>query len=100
MDLTAMYDRLFDQLGYCPNCFSHGFECKVYRPKADRGEWIGEQYVTYKGEHFNGFCGGNKEVEPCGWNTKQGDPISKDEIKAMHDKPDVEMPEIPDDAPF
>lgn len=100
MDLTAMYDHLFECVGYCPNCFTSGIECKVYRPKADRGEWIGKQYVTYKGEHFTGTCGGNRDNPSCGWNTKQGQPISIEEIKAMHSKPQAEMPDVPEDAPF
>jgi len=100
MDLTAMYDRLLEQLGYCPNCFSNGIECKVCRPKVDHAEWIGDQYIVYKGEHFSGFCIGNEDVMPCGWNTKQGEPISIEEIKAMHSKPQTEMPDIPDDLPF
>ena len=94
MDLTAMFDRLFVVVGYCPNCFSNGLESKVYRPKADRGEWIGDRYLTYEGQHFSGTC------SVCGWNTKQGEPISVNEIKAMHNKPQTEMPDIPDDLPF
>lgn len=89
-----MFDRLFVVVGYCPNCFSNGLESKVYRPKADRGEWIGDRYLTYEGQHFSGTC------STCGWNTKQGEPISTEEIKAMHQKSKTEMPEIPDDAPF
>lgn len=100
MDLTELYDQKFKVLGYCPNCFSNGVECKVYCPKADRAEWIGKQYVVYKGEHFSGFCGGNKKVMPCGWTTKQGESISIEEIKAMHNKPKVKMPNVPEDAPF
>ena len=94
MDLTAMFDRLFVVVGYCPNCFSNGLESKVYRPKADRGEWIGDKYMTYEGQHFSGTC------SVCGWNTKQGEPISVEEIKGMHSKPKTEMPDIPDDLPF
>lgn len=94
MDLTAMFDRLFVVVGYCPNCFSNGLESKVYRPKADRGEWIGDRYLTYEGQHFSGTCA------TCGWSTKQGEPISVDEIKEMHSKPQTEMPDIPDDLPF
>lgn len=94
MDLTAMFDRLFEVEGYCPNCFSNGLESKVYRPKADRGEWIGDRYLTYEGQRFSGTC------SVCGWNTKQGEPISVNEIKAMHNKPQTEMPDIPDDLPF
>ena len=94
MDLTAMFDRLFVVVGYCPNCFSNGLESKVYRPKADRGEWIGDKYMTYEGQHFSGTC------SVCGWNTKQGEPISVEEIEAMHSKPKTEMPDIPDDLPF
>ena len=94
MDLTAMFDRLFEVVGYCPNCFSNGLESKVYRPKADRGEWIGDRYLTYEGQRFSGTC------SVCGWNTKQGEPISVNEIKAMHNKPQTEMPDIPDDLPF
>lgn len=89
-----MFDRLFVVVGYCPNCFSNGLESKVYRPKADRGEWIGDRYLTYEGQHFSGTC------SVCGWNTKQGEPISVNEIKAMHNKPQTEMPDIPDDLPF
>lgn len=89
-----MFDRLFVVVGYCPNCFSNGLESKVYRPKADRGEWIGDRYLTYEGQHFSGTC------SVCGWNTKQGEPINIDEIKTMHDKPQTEMPDIPDDLPF
>ena len=94
MDLTAMFDRLFVVVGYCPNCFSNGLESKVYRPKADRGEWIGDKYMTYEGQHFSGTC------SVCGWNTKQGEPISVEEIEAMHSKPKVKMPNVPEDAPF
>ena len=94
MDLTAMFDRLFVVVGYCPNCFSNGLESKVYRPKADRGEWIGDRYLTYEGQHFSGTC------STCGWNTKQGEPISVEEIEAMHSKPKVKMPNVPEDAPF
>ena len=89
-----MYDRLFVVVGYCPNCFSNGLESKVYRPKADRGEWIGDKYMTYEGQHFSGTC------SVCGWNTKQGEPISVEEIEAMHSKPKVKMPNVPEDAPF
>lgn len=94
MELTAMFDRLFVVVGYCPNCISNGLESKVYRPKADRGEWIGDKYMTYEGQRFSGTC------SECGWNTKQGEPISVDEIEAMHRKPKTEMPDIPDEAPF
>lgn len=94
MDLTAMFDRLFVVVGYCPNCFSNGLESKVYRPKADRGEWIGDRYLTYERQHFSGTC------SVCGWNTKQGEPISVEEIEAMHSKPKVKMPNVPEDAPF
>ena len=94
MDLTAMFDRSFVVVGYCPNCFSNGLESKVYRPKADRGEWIDDRYLTYEGQRFSGTC------SVCGWNTKQGEPISVNEIKAMHNKPQTEMPDIPDDLPF
>ena len=89
-----MFDRLFVVVGYCPNCFSNGLESKVYRPKADRGEWIGDKYMTYEGQHFSGTC------SVCGWNTKQGEPISVEEIEAMHSKPKVKMPNVPEDAPF
>jgi len=94
MELTAMFDRLFVVVGYCPNCISNGLESKVYRPKADRGEWIGDKYMTYEGQHFSGTC------SVCGWNTKQGEPISVEEIEAMHSKPKVKMPNVPEDAPF
>ena len=94
MDLTAMFDRLFVVVGYCPNCISNGLESKVYRPKADRGEWIGKQYITYKDERFSGTCA------ECGWNTKQGDPISIEEMQVMRNGPETSPLEIPADAPF
>ncbi|HIZ95133.1 MAG TPA: hypothetical protein H9803_00265 [Candidatus Ligilactobacillus excrementavium] len=50
--------------------------------------------MTYEGQHFSGTC------SVCGWNTKQGEPISVEEIKEMHSKPKTEMPDIPDDLPF
>ena len=94
MDLTAMFDRLFVVVGYCPNCFSNDIESKVYRPKAERGEWIGDKYITYKGEHFSGTC------SECGWNTKEGDPISIDEMQSMLSQTTNEEVEIEDDEPF
>lgn len=93
MDLTAMFDRLFVVVGYCPNCFSNGLESKVYRPKADRGEWIGDRYLTYEGQHFSGTC------STCGWNTKEGEPISKEEMAIRREGPQEELPSD-DSLPF
>lgn len=94
MELAEMFDRLLVCIGYCPNCFTNGQESKVYRPKADRGEWIGDKYVTYKGEHFSGTC------SECGWNTKEGNPISIDEMHSMLSQAANEEVEIEDDEPF
>ena len=93
MDLTAMFDRLFVVVGYCPNCISNGLESKVYRPKADRGEWIGDRYLTYEGQHFSGTC------STCGWNTKEGEPISKEEMAIRREEPQEELP-FDDSLPF
>ena len=94
MDLTAMFDRLFVVVGYCPNCFSNGLESKVYRPKADRGEWIGDRYLTYEGQHFSGTC------SICGWNTKQGDPISIEEMAQMKQQAPTPQASDDEDLPF
>lgn len=89
MDLTSMFDRLFVTVGYCPACFTNDIESKVYRPKAERAEWIGDKYITHKGEHFSGTC------SICGWNTKQGDPISIEEMAQM--KQQAPTPQASDD---
>lgn len=101
MDLTAMFDRLFICMGYCPNCFANGNICKVYRPKADRSEWISDKYITYKGEHFSGFCGGNKDIMSCGWSTQEGEPISNEEMKEVQQSSKQEpKKEIDPELPF
>ncbi|SFV40541.1 hypothetical protein [Ligilactobacillus acidipiscis] len=89
MELTEMFDRLLVCIGYCPNCFANGQRSKVYRPKADRGEWVGDKYFTHKGEHFSGTC------SECGWNTKEGDPISIEEMAQM--KQQAPTPQASDD---
>lgn len=94
MELTEMFDRLLVCIGYCPNCFANGQRSKVYRPKADRGEWVGDKYFTHKGEHFSGTC------SECGWNTKEGNPISIDEMHSMLSQAANEEVEIEDDEPF